>query len=122
MRYILSLFLFFSVTVQAQQSQMSHVVNGVTVYFSKADSAAITQQGIIELQQQLAQHISDSLDAVSEQVALDQLIITAQSAVDVKYSLLTAAQVRALLSLLLFNEGAINLTTLKVNPLSNWVH
>lgn len=53
--------------------------------------------------------------------AIGSLKTTAQSCVGVALTALTAAQVRSLLAILLYNAGGVDAATLKVNPLNQWV-
>jgi len=71
------------------------------------------------------QAASDAYDAIAAQAASEaqalrtQVVSVAQSAVGVVITSLTAAQVRALLAVLLWKNGALD-TDGKVRPLAEW--
>lgn len=63
---------------------------------------------------------TDWLDEQAAATTLrDQIVTTAQSAVGVSITALTAAQARALLAILLYQTGAIDLSG-TVRPLNEW--
>lgn len=72
----------------------------------------------------LAMIVTLEAEAEAARVAAAQLRqqvrTTAQGAVGIRYDLLTAAQVRALVAILLWKEGALDNAGL-VRPLSEWV-
>jgi len=53
--------------------------------------------------------------------SLTQILSVAQTAVGVTLQNLTAAQVRALMAILLYKEGGVNPVNLQVKPLGQWV-
>lgn len=68
--------------------------------------------------------IRDYIDPayLAEQTAAKSAILTtAQSAVGVKLTDLTAAQIKALMACMLYAAGGVDLKTMTVKPLSEWV-
>ena len=66
----------------------------------------------------IANHVSTQVSAA--QTLRNQIITTAQTAVGVQLSALTTVQVRALMAIVLYNQGGVS-TTLTVKPLENWM-
>lgn len=68
----------------------------------------------------IAAHNPEAYDA--QILAARQTILnTAQSAVGVQLTALTAAQVRALMACMLYAAGGVDAATLTVKPLSEWM-
>lgn len=62
------------------------------------------------------------VDALAQAAtARSTILATAQTAVGVQLTALTAAQVRALLACMLYASGGVDPATLTVKPLSEWV-
>jgi len=54
------------------------------------------------------------------QIARNQIVQTAQSAVGVRLVDLTQAQIKSLIAILLYKAGGVNTTNLTVRPLNEW--
>lgn len=78
-----------------------------------------TPQLLVRLDSIVSQHDPSSFS--SNQALRQQIINTAQSAVDVTLDNLTTSQVKALLCCLLYRAGAVDPSTMTIKALSKWL-
>lgn len=84
------------------------------LYLHIPDSAnEVTAQAVIDAHNPAVVTVGDS--------AFSNILSMAQSAVGVKLVDLTAAQIKALLAVMLYKAGGVNIATMTVNPLAQWV-
>ena len=92
---------------------------------SATEGGAISSNAMTDAQQVTFRNIIrehfDPAGYAEHATAKSAILTTAQSAVGIKLVDLTAAQIKALMACMLYAAGGVDLKTMTVKPLSEWV-